>query len=151
MRSESRRSAPMRSRAFDALGPELKEPVHRLYRAQQQQRWRLVLLLWLAIVPLSLWGLRQTLGLLWEYFTWSALRYGLIYHPISALGLLVTVLLTLTSTFAEWGVRRWGYSGEEVRSLKRQVERIRAKGEKHPLWPKVWGDDGSVVAAKDRD
>ncbi|NJR69670.1 MAG: hypothetical protein HC771_14160 [Synechococcales cyanobacterium CRU_2_2] len=145
------RSEPTRSRAFKALEPELKEPVQRLYHAQQQQRWRLVLLLWWGGVPLSLWGLRQTLALLWEYFTWSALRYGLIYHPISALGLLVTVLLTLTSAFAELGFRRWGYSGQEVRRLKRQVERIRAKGEKHPLWAKVWGDDSSVLGAEDRD
>lgn len=125
-------------RAFEALEPELKQPVARLYAIQQRSRWRFVLAMWLILIPLSLWGLRETLSLLMDYFTWAALRYGLIYNRLSALGIFLTLILTVTSAITRLRFKLMGYSGEEIYRLRRQVQRIQTKGQKHPLWHTVW-------------
>lgn len=89
---------------------------------------------------LSLVGLRYPLALLGDYFTWSAVRYGLAFHPIPAAVLIGTLLFTGTSLLARWFYRSYGLGGPEVRRLEKQVRRIQQRGQSHPLWPRVWGN-----------
>lgn len=123
----------------DSSPPDLQDPtfhqqVERLYRLTIYGRWGLVGFLWLTIGLLSLWGLRYPIALLRDYFTWVAVRYGLIYHPVPAFGLLLCVGLTLTSLLWQTRVLIWGLPKRDRSRLEQQVCQIRQQGSSHPLW-----------------
>jgi len=90
--------------------------------------------LWLSVGIASLWGLRYPISLLIDHFTWVALRYGLIFHPIPALGLMLCVGLTVAVLI--WQSRNilLGLPRRDRHSLEKQVYRIRQQGSSHPLW-----------------
>lgn len=130
---------PAKSTALAILDPDLRQAVLRLHGWEQRRRWYVLLLLWLIVVPICLLLLRYPLSLLVDYFTWSGLRYGLAFNPKPASGLLVTLLLTVTSLLSRWFYHVFGLSGAEIRRLEKRVLRIRARGKQDPLWHKVWG------------
>ncbi|MEM7555826.1 MAG: hypothetical protein AAF378_17355 [Cyanobacteria bacterium P01_A01_bin.84] len=106
----------------------------RLHRLTVIARWLFACFLWLTIAPICLWDLRNEIALWQQYFTWAALRYGLVYHPLSTLGLgfcIGTVLAILI-----WQSRNMilGISEPEKQRLEKQVWRIRHQGKSHPLW-----------------
>ena len=110
-------------RAFDAIAPELKPKVAALYRADWRQRWRSLLLLWFTVIPVCLFLLRKVWGLLWDYFTWSALRLGLQYNLVPTMGIVAVLLLTATS-LSRWLQIRWfGLSRSEVQRLVKQAQK----------------------------
>lgn len=113
---------------------EFKAEVERLHRMTVYSRWLVVVLLWLTIGMLSLWGLRYPISLIRDYFTWAAVRYGLAYHPIAAVGLGTCVGMTIAVLI--WQSRNilWGLPKAEQQQLERQVLRIRQQGPSHPLW-----------------
>lgn len=117
----------------------MQAAVTRLHRWEQKRRWILVALLWLLLVPLCLLLLRYPIGLLWDYFTWSGVRYGLAFNPIPAAGLIFTLLLTLSSLISRWFYRTYALTATEVRRLEKRALRIHARGQSHPLWRRVWG------------
>jgi hypothetical protein len=131
--------APLPSPALESLQPPLRQAVIRLHAWEQRRRWILVALLWLLVVPFCLWLLRARISLLLEYFTWSGLRYGLAFNQVAAMGLLATLLLTLTSVWSRWFYSHYGLAATEVRRLERLALRIQARGEGHPLWRRLWG------------
>ncbi|MDP5017748.1 MAG: hypothetical protein NWQ43_10680, partial [Dolichospermum sp.] len=96
--------------------------------------WLFVGCLWLIIAPFCLWDLRVEISLLQQYFTWVALRYTLIFHPLSALGL--SFCISVTTSVLIWQSRNilWGLPLVEQEKLKKQVYRIRQQGSSHPLW-----------------
>ena len=110
-------------RAFDAIAPDLKPKVVALYQADQRQRWQSLLFLWLVMMPICLFLLRKVWGLLWEYFTWSALRLGLQYNIIPAMGIIGISLLTTTTVLRQLRVRWFGLSQGEVKRLVKQVRK----------------------------
>nr|WP_199329561.1 hypothetical protein [Coleofasciculus sp. FACHB-1120] len=97
-------------------------------------RWLVAGLLWITIGPLSLWGLRYPISLLKEYFTWAAVRYGLYYNPLPALGL--ALCIGMTASVLVWQSRNilLGIPSRERHRLEQQVYRIRQQGQSHPLW-----------------
>lgn len=108
--------------------------VERLHELTVYGRWLFVGFLWLTIGSLSLWALRDEIALLQQHFTWVAVRYGLAYNRLPAMGLGLCVGMTL-------GVMLWqtrniliGISPTERRRLEQQVFRIRQQGKSHPLW-----------------
>ncbi|MEA5598246.1 hypothetical protein [Rivularia sp. UHCC 0363] len=108
--------------------------VQRLHKLTVYGRWLLVVFLWLTLAPLCLWNLRTEIEFLREYFTWVAVRYGLLFHPFAAIGLGLCIGMTL-------GVLVWqsrnilvGMPDEEKQRLEKQVHRIRQRGSSHPLW-----------------
>lgn len=117
----------------------MQDAVKRLHRLEQKRRWLLVTLLWLVLFPLCLLLLRYPISLLLEYFTWSGVRYGLAFNPMPAAGLSFTFLLTLSSLISRWFYQTYGLTNTEVRRLEKRAMRIQARGQKHPLWRKVWG------------
>ncbi len=120
-----------------SLDPTFAQAVERLHRISVYGRWAVVCLLWLTIGVLSLWGLRSQLGLLMDYFTWSALRYGIIYNHLPALGL--AFCIGMTAAVLVWQTRNilWGRPQHEQQRLEQQVLRIHKQGPSHPLWKLV--------------
>jgi hypothetical protein len=118
----------------EALDPIFAEQIQKLHRLTVYGRWLFSLCLWLIIAPFCLWDLRVELSLLQQYFTWIGLRYALIFHPLSTLGL--SLCIAMTTSVLVWQSRNilWGLPLQEQENLKKQVYRIRQQGSSHPLW-----------------
>lgn len=125
--------------AIEHLEPSLQGAIQRLHDWEQRRRWIVVVLLWLLLFPCCLLLLHAPIGLLLDYFTWAGVRYGLAFNPIPAAGLLVTLLLTLSSLISQWFYRTYGLTAIEIRRLEKRVMQIQARGQSHPLWHRVWG------------
>lgn len=112
---------------------KLAADVARLHRLTVYGRWSLVGLSWLIIGTASLWGLRQPISLWLDYFTWSAVRYGLAYHRLPAVGLAFCIGLTFAVLL--WQSRNIliGISLAEQQRLVAKVKRIHQQGSSHPL------------------
>ncbi len=118
----------------ESLDPQFSAEVERLYRVMLYGRWLVVGLLWLTVGLLSLWELRGAIALMHEYFTWAALRYGLFFHPLGALGLGLCIGMTVSVLI--WHSRNilWGLPKSEQKRLQQSVCKIRQQGSSHPLW-----------------
>ncbi|NEP58950.1 MAG: hypothetical protein F6K31_18340 [Symploca sp. SIO2G7] len=118
----------------DNLDPTLKKQVQRLHELTVYARWLLVGILWITLGPLSLWGWRYEISLLRSHFTWAALRYGIIYNRLPALGL--GICIGMTVSVLVWQSRNilWGIPSTEQKRLEQQVRRICQQGASHPLW-----------------
>jgi hypothetical protein len=118
----------------DASDATFQKEVERLHRLTVYGRWLTVGVLWLTIGSLSLWGLRYPISLILDYFTWSAVRYGLAFHRWSAIGLAICVGSTVAVLI--WQSRNIlvGLPEREKKRLEQQVFRIRQQGSSHPLW-----------------
>lgn len=114
--------------------PIFQAEVQRLHELTVYGRWLVVGLLWLSVAPLSLWGLRREIALLLENFTWAAVRYGLVYNRLPAIGLGLCMGMTLAVLV--WQSRNilLGLPRKEQLRLEQQVRRIRQQGPSHPLW-----------------
>jgi hypothetical protein len=108
--------------------------IRRLHRLTVYARWTFVLGLWLTVGAFSLWQLRFRIQILMDYFTWSAVKYGLAYHIVAAFGL--ALCLGTTASVLTWHLRNWllGLSKHEKERLQQQALRIRQQGSTHPLW-----------------
>lgn len=106
------------------------------------QRWWLFLaVLWLTIGLASLWHLRPELAQLQQYFTWTAVRYGLAYHRFAAVGLGLCIGLTVALLISESRYILFGLSRGERRRLNRLLNQIHQRGASHPLWHRVIDQD----------
>ncbi|MEB3292400.1 MAG: hypothetical protein VKJ24_04505 [Synechococcales bacterium] len=121
------------------LTPELKADMQRLHELTVWGRWLVSALLWLTIAPLSLWQLRRNLLILQDRFTWSGLRYSLIFHPLAAIGLTLCIGFSLSTLI--WQSRNilWGLPKVECDRLKQTVLKIQQQGRSHPLWRWLYG------------
>lgn len=90
--------------------------------------------LWLTIGVWSLWELRYPISLMRDYFTWAALRHGLISNLPATVGLGLCIGMTLSVLI--WQSRNilFGLSIEEQQKLEQTVLKIRQQGQSHPLW-----------------
>ncbi|WP_421657382.1 hypothetical protein [Leptothermofonsia sp. ETS-13] len=118
----------------EVLDSTFQQEVERLHQLMVWGRWAVVGVLWLTVGALSLWGLRYPISLVLDHFTWAAVRYGLAFHRLAAIGLAICLGSTL-------GVLIWqsrnilmGLPQREKRRLEQQVCRIRQQGPSHPLW-----------------
>ena len=99
--------------------------------------WRLTVGVWFTIGPLTLWQLREEISLLLDYFTWTAVYYGLKYNFLGALGFFVCVGLASTLLIREIRHLTLGLSPIERKRLENQLSKIRRQGDSHPLWSLV--------------
>ena len=111
--------------------------IEALYQHSLTTWWRLTLGVWLTIGPFTLWQLRAEISLLLDYFTWTAVYYGLKYNFFGALGFFLCVGLGTTLLVREIRHLILGISPVERRRLESQLSRIRHQGESHPLWSLV--------------
>ncbi len=125
------------------LDATFKAQVQRLHQLTVYGRWLVVTILWLTIAPLSLWGWRYEISLLRSYFTWTALRYGIIFNRLPFLGF--SLCVGVTASVLVWHSRNilWGMPLEEKKRLEQQVRRICQQGQSHPLWKWVCHVRGS--------
>jgi hypothetical protein len=118
----------------DSLDPKFKAAIERLHRLTILMRWSVVLGLWLTIGLLSLWGLRYPISLLQQYFTWAAVRYGLAYNLLPAIGLGLCLGFTVSTLIWQSKTILFGRSKSEQRRLERTVIKVQQQGRRHPLW-----------------
>lgn len=116
---------------------DLERQVQKLYQFSLRRRWLFVGLCWLVIAPLSLWALRDRISLGLEYFTWAVVRTTLIFDPIPSLALAFCIAILAAVLFAQTYRRLFGFSPQYRQQLERQVMRIRAAGQDHPLWKSI--------------
>jgi hypothetical protein len=123
------------------LDPIFKNQIDNLYRLTIYARWVFIALLWGTIGVYSLWELRYPIELIIEDFTWAAVKYGLVFQPLPAMGLFICVGM-MTGTLV-WQSRNliWGLPLSEQQRLARKVCQIRQQGSSHPLWKWVVGSD----------
>ncbi|HEY9662125.1 MAG TPA: hypothetical protein V6C65_27025 [Allocoleopsis sp.] len=114
--------------------PLFQAQVQRLHQLAVFSRWAVIGLLWVLIAPFCLWAIRDELTLWHDYFTWTAVRYTIIYNRLPALGLLLCLGITVGVLVWQSHNILWGFSQDYVRSLEKQVLRIRRQGRSHPLW-----------------
>ena len=121
--------------------PAFAEAIDRLHRLNVIGRWLTLLILWLTVGGWSLWQLRKTWQILQDYFTWSAIRVGLMFHPIAAVGLGLCIGLTLSTLIGQSRNLIWGLPDYEQAALRGRVLKIQQQGRSHPLWNRVWKQD----------
>lgn len=95
------------------------------------------MVVWLTIGPLTLWQLRSEISLLLDYFTWTAVYYGLKYNFLGALGFFTCAGLAITLLVREIRHLILGLSPIERKHLEKQLAQIRRQGPSHPLWSLV--------------
>ncbi|MCS6941584.1 MAG: hypothetical protein NZ901_01110 [Geminocystis sp.] len=106
-----------------------EEEIEKLHRLTVYGRWVVVIILWLLLMPPSLWRLRETIALCLEYCTWSAIRIGLEFHPWATLGISFCVgILTATLVWQSLNILRGGLSPRQKLYLTKQILRIRRRG-----------------------
>jgi hypothetical protein len=117
-----------------SLDPDFQAGIERLHELTVLGRWALAIGLWLTVGLASLWSIRQQIGVLTEYFTWSGLRYTLIFNRFSTIGLYLCIGMTVSVLV--WQSRNilWGRSAYEQDRLHQQLLKIHQQGESHPLW-----------------
>jgi hypothetical protein len=114
--------------------PEFRQEMERLYQLLVYARWLAIALLWGVVGSISLWQMHKDFALLLDYFTWTAVRYTLAFHPLATLGLSLCVGFTVGVLV--WQSRNilFGVSRKQTQDLEHQLHRIRQQGASHPLW-----------------
>ena len=118
----------------EELDATFKAQVKRLHQLTVYGRWLVVTFLWLTVAPLSMWGWRYEISLLRSHFTWSAVRYGIVFNRLPFLGF--SLCIGVTAAVLVWHSRNilWGLPPDEKKRLEQQVHRICQQGRSHPLW-----------------
>ena len=113
---------------------DFQHQVTKLYKLSIYGRWLFVAASWLTIGTYALWSLREEIAICLDYFTWAAVYYGLHFNFLPTLCL--AFCIGVTASVLVWQSRNliWGLPADEKQKLERQVKKIMAKGNKHPLW-----------------
>lgn len=124
----------MNRELWKELDPKLKPKVQRLHQLTVYLRWFSVLLCWCILAPIALWSLREEIALIADYFTWSAIRYTIIFNPWETLFL--AICIGMTAGVLVWQSRNilWGMPSQYQQRLQQQVRKIDARGKTHLLW-----------------
>jgi hypothetical protein len=119
----------------DASQEVLGRQVKRLRRVDVCQRWLFVALLWLTVGAWSFWEMREGMALLWEYFSFTGLKYIVVFHIWGGgAGFILCLTVTLSSIFWQIGHSLWRLSPRERHHLEVRVRQIQERGSKHPYW-----------------
>lgn len=113
---------------------DFQQKVEKLYQLSIYGRWLFVIASWLTLGLYALWNLKEEIAIALDYFTWAAVYYGLHFNFVPTLCLAFCIGVTVSALV--WQSRNliWGLPVEEKRRLEKQVKKILAKGNKHPLW-----------------
>jgi len=88
------------------------------------RRWWLVTLtLWASVGVVSVWSLRRTWQQLADYFTWAALRYGLAFNRLAAIGLGLCLGLTVALLVKQARFLLFGLTAAERQDLLKALNK----------------------------
>ncbi|MEL6260523.1 MAG: hypothetical protein AAFQ40_02535 [Cyanobacteria bacterium J06623_5] len=121
---------------------EQAQEIEALRQAMMRSWWWLCLGLWLTVGLASLWWLRSDLQELFDYFTWSAVRYMLYYERLAGMGIGLCFGLTLALLLSESRQILWGISEGEYARLLSNLQKIHAQGPSHPQWKIIRPEKG---------
>jgi hypothetical protein len=107
--------------------------IKRLHLLTSYTRWFLVLGSWLMIAPIALWHLRDELSLLSDHFTWVAVRYGLAYNLVPAVGIFFCLGITASTLLWQGYHSLRGISPKEQVHLENRLKNIDNLDPSHPL------------------
>jgi len=85
--------------------------------------WWLNLGLWFTIGVASIWALQDTWQQLADYFTWAALRYGLAFNRLAAVGLGLCLGLTVALLLKETRFLFFGLTRKERNDLLKALRK----------------------------
>lgn len=119
---------------MDRLDFDFQRKVDKYYQLTIYLRWIVVVSLWLTLGVYGIWGIRHEIGLWLDYFTWSAVRYGLAFNIVPTLCLAVCIGMTLSVLLLQSRHIIWGLSDKEKYYLEQKVEKILNTGSSHPFW-----------------
>lgn len=113
---------------------KLEPKIQKIYRINLYLKWITVLIFWLSFGLFGMWELREEIALWQQYFTWSALRYALVYHRLAAIALSICIGLTVGLLITQSRDLLWGISDQEKYRLQQEIDKICAKGKSHPFY-----------------
>lgn len=108
--------------------------VAKLHQLTVYTRWLFVLVSWFTLGFYALWNLKEEISLWLDYFTWAAVYYGFHFNFLPTLCLAFCVAITIHVLVWQGRNLIWGLSRPEKQQLEQRVEKILARGRKHPLW-----------------
>lgn len=111
----------------------LQQRIKRLHALNSYTRWLWVVGSWLMIAPISLWNLRDELELINAHFTWVAVRYGLAYNLVPAMGLFFCLGITVSTLLWQGFHSLRRISPKERIHLEHQLKKIEQLDPHHPL------------------
>ena len=116
------------------IQPSFKQKVDKLYKLSIYGRWLLVVFSWLTLGLYAIWNLQEEIAISLDYFTWASVYYGLHFNFLPTLCLAFCIGVTVS--VLSWQSRNviWGLPEIEKRKLEKRVNKIMARGSKHPLW-----------------
>ena len=94
-----------------------------LRRRWMRRWWLTVLVLWASVGVVSVWSLRRTWEQLADYFTWAALRYGLAFNRLAAIGLGLCLGLTVALLVKETRFVLFGLTTTERKTLREELQK----------------------------
>lgn len=121
--------------------PSYQRQINRLRDSIFRRWWLITSVLWLTIGVGSLWVLREDIKLLHEYFTWTGLRYSLVYNRAAGLCLALCIGLTVALLIAESRHILLGMTQGERERLEKKLHQIHQQGRSHPLWSHIVGPE----------
>ena len=113
---------------------DFQKKVDKYYQLTIYFRWIVVLLLWSTLGVYGIWGIRHEIKLWLDYFTWSAVHYGLAFNLFPTICLGICIGMTVSVLLWQSSHILWGLSDKEKYYLENKVKKILAKGSSHPLW-----------------
>ncbi len=112
----------------------LSRDAQQVYLAYQKGLLWLMGGVWILIGIPSLWALRQDLARLIQYFTWTGLRFMLLYKPgWPSFGILFCVILTLYVLLSQSRYELLGLLDSERQLVEATARHLRRLPARHPL------------------
>ncbi len=114
--------------------PNFRRQVQRLHQLTVYGRWLFVVCCWISLGSLGIWGLRAEISLWLEHFTWTAVRYSLVYNRLPTFCLAFCIGITAAVLIWQSNNVLRGIPAKERLRLEKQVKKICTSGPTHPLW-----------------
>ncbi len=113
----------------------LSRDAQQVYLAYQKGLLWLMGGVWILIGIPSLWALRQDVARLMQYFTWTGLRFTLLYKPgWPSFGILFCVILTLYVLLSQSRYELLGLLDSERQLVEATARHLRRLPARHPLF-----------------
>jgi uncharacterized membrane protein YhfC len=106
-----------------ASAPREPEQILALRRRWVRRWWLITLSLWASVGVVSVWSLRRTWQQLADYFTWTALRYGLAFNRLAAIGLGLCLGLTVALLVKQARFLLFGLTPAERQDLMKALNK----------------------------